>query len=182
MGRGVRRVVTGHDASGKAVIIADGEAPNTVEPPNRPGVQINNLWWNAGSPAPLAGNAETTDRVIGLLPPEDGSIFRIIEFSPEAGWIGRVDRAAAHRSFAGLGAGEVADASDRPPHPLMHRTETLDYAVILTGEITMVLDDTEVLLKAGDAVVQRGTNHAWSNRSDTPCRIMFVLIDGDFAR
>jgi naringenin degradation protein FdeH len=180
MSEAVRRVVTGHDDEGKAVVIFDGETPNVVRPENRPGVAINNLWWVTEAPARLAGNAETTDREIGLLPPPRGSVFRVIEFPPEAGWIDKIDRAAAKASFAGLGAAGVADASETPPHPLMHRTETIDYAIILSGEIHMVLDHSEVALKAGDTVVQRGTNHAWSNRSDRPCRIAFILIDGVF--
>jgi uncharacterized cupin superfamily protein len=62
----------------------------------------------------------------------------------------------------------------------MHRTETIDYAVVLEGEITLVLDDEDVVLKAGDVVIQRGNNHSWSNRSDKMCRMLYVLIDGRF--
>ena len=76
----------------------------------------------------------------------------------------------------------MGDTSTTAPHPLMHRTETVDYALCLAGEIYLVLDDSEVLIKAGDTVVQRGTNHAWSNRSDQPCRMMFVLVDGTFEK
>ena len=66
------------------------------------------------------------------------------------------------------------------PHPLMHRTESVDYGVVIEGELTLVLDEGEVLLRAGSVVVQRGTNHAWANRSDRPCRMLFVLVDGRF--
>ena len=65
-------------------------------------------------------------------------------------------------------------------HPIMHRTETIDYAVILEGELTMILDEEDVVLKQGDIVVQRGTSHSWANRSDKPCKILFVLLDGEF--
>ena len=65
-------------------------------------------------------------------------------------------------------------------HPMMHRTETIDYAVVLDGEITLLLDDVDVQLKTGDVVIQRGTNHAWSNRSGKPCRMLYILIDGRF--
>ena len=176
----VRRIVTGHDQAGKAIVVADGEAPNVVRPENRPGVEINNLWVIDGSPAKAHGPEETTDRKIGLLPPANGSVFRIIRFPPEKTWIDDVDREAARRSFASVGAETAADASEKPPHPLMHRTETVDYAVCLSGEIYLVLDDSEVLMKAGDACVQRGTNHAWSNRTDEDCLMMFVLVDGTF--
>lgn len=182
MSKGVRRIVTGHDAEGKAVAILDEEAPNIFHPPGRPGVQINNVWRVFDSPARLAGNADNAPagERIALEPGPNGSVFRVIEFPPEKDWIGDVDRAAALESFREFGAEHAADSSDAPPHPLMHRTKTIDYAVIMTGEIWMVLDDSEVLCKAGDVVVQRGTNHAWSNRSDAPCRIAFVLIDGAF--
>jgi mannose-6-phosphate isomerase-like protein (cupin superfamily) len=105
-----------------------------------------------------------------------------VSFSPEKSWIHTVDRAAARATFATLGAGHAPVAAENPPHPLMHRTKTIDYAIVLSGEIYMVLDDSEVFLQAGDTIIQRGTNHAWSNRSEEPCVIAFVLIDGEFDR
>lgn len=177
---GIRRVVTGHDQNGKAVVIFDGEAENVSRPPARAGLAIHNFWWQEGTPAPLAGNAETTDREIGLLPPKNGSIFRIIEYPPDKNWIGKMGAEGAAADFAHMGAAHVQDRSATRRHPGMHKTETLDYAVILKGEIVMLLDEEEVALSAGDVVVQRGTNHAWNNRSDESCWIMFVLIDGSF--
>jgi len=174
---GVRRVVTGHDARGKAVVVSDAEASNVVRPSHRPGVAIHNIWVVDDAPAPIEGPEETTDRTIGLLPPANGSVFRVIEFPPEKDWIDSVDPSAAKAAWESIGAGHVGD-TDAPPHPLMHKTETVDYALCLEGEIVMVLDDSEVLIKAGDTVVQRGTNHAWSNRSSAVCKMMFVLIDG----
>src|SRR5262249_43000220 len=82
--------------------------------------------------------------------------------------------------FAALGNEQASTHGRGGHHPLMHRTETIDYAVVLSGEIYCILDDSEVLLKAGDVLIQRGTNHAWSNRSKEPCDILFVLIDGEF--
>ena len=182
MSKGARRIVTGHDAEGKAVAIIDGEAPNTFEPPGRPGVQINNIWRVSESPASVAGNEDNAPagERIPLEPEPNGSVCRVIEFPPEGDGIDKVDRAAAQESFRQFGAEHAADASDNPPHPLMHRTKTIDYGIILSGEIWMVLDDSEVLCKAGDVIVQRGTNHAWANRSDAPCRVCFVLIDAEF--
>ena len=176
----VRRIVTGHDENGKAIVVSDGETPNVVHPANRPGVEINNLWVLDGSPARVHGPEETTDRQIGLLPPQNGSVFRIIKFPPEKDWIDSVDRDAARQSFASIGAESAAAEAGKAPHPLMHRTETVDYAVCLSGEIYLVLDDSEVLMQAGDSCVQRGTNHAWSNRTDSDCYMMFVLVDGTF--
>ena len=181
MAQGVRRVITGHDGDGKAVVVTDDVAFNVTRPKNRPGVALHQIWATEEAPARLAGNAETTDRVLALEPSAAGSIFRIIEFPPEAGWIGNVDRGAARRAFASMGAEHAVDPSVDPPHPLMHKTETIDYLVVLSGEVYLVLDDSEVLLTAGDTVVQRGTNHAWSNRSTDVCRLAAVLIDGRFA-
>ena len=180
MTRDTRRIVTGHDENGKAIAIADGTTPNVFRPDHRPGVQINNIWQVSESPAHLMSQEETMEGRIALEPPPNGSVCRVIEFPPEKDWIGNIDRATAHASFTQFGAAHAADTSENPPHPLMHRTETIDYAICLEGEIWLVLDDSEVLMKAGDVCVQRGTNHAWSNRSDAPCFICFVLIDGTF--
>jgi mannose-6-phosphate isomerase-like protein (cupin superfamily) len=87
---------------------------------------------------------------------------------------------ASRRAFAGLGNEKASTFGRGGRHPLMHRTETIDYAIVLSGEITMVMDDRDVELKAGDVLVQCGTNHAWSNRSNAPCVVAFVLIDGEF--
>jgi len=176
---GLRRVVTGHDENGKAVVITDGDVTNIVRPGHRPGVAIQNVWVIDSSPAEVFGPEETTDQTIGLLPPKNGSVFRIIDFPPEKGWIEDLDKDAAKEAWASIGAEHVG-VEDNPAHPLMHRTETVDYTVCLEGEIYMVLDDSEVLIKKGDTVVQRGTNHAWSNRSDSVCTVMFVLVDGVF--
>lgn len=177
---GVRRVVTGHDKNGRAIVVSDGDATNIVRPALRPDVAIHNLWRLDSAPAQVFGPEETTHGAIGLLPPANGSIFRVIEFPPEKGWIDELDADAVKAAWDSIDAGHVGDRSDSAPHPLMHRTETVDFALCLEGEIYLVLDDSEVLIRAGDTVVQRGTNHAWSNRSAAVCRMMFVLVDGTF--
>ena len=111
-----------------------------------------------------------------LAPPPRGTVFRIIEFLPEDPDETRtLDGKAA---FADMGASHNIVENAR--HPFMHRTDTVDYAVILSGSITMLMDDEadDVEFNAGDVLIQRGTNHDWSNRGAEPCRIMFVLIDG----
>jgi quercetin dioxygenase-like cupin family protein len=109
-----------------------------------------------------------------LHPPTNGTIFRTVEFEPEdPEVIRKIDGKAA---FAEMGAAHNVVEGAR--HPYMHRTDSVDYAVILSGEIDMLLDDSEVHLKAGDVVVQRGTNHAWANRGTESCIIAFVLVDG----
>ena len=107
------------------------------------------------------------------MPPRSGSVFRIVEFPPDAAETKGLDNDYLHKQI-----GADAPKKGLPPrHPLMHRTRTIDYAIILQGEIDMLLDDTEVHFKAGDVLVQQGTNHAWVNRGKEPCRIAFILID-----
>ena len=178
---GVRRVVTGHDENGKAIVVADGDATNVVRQELRPGVVINNLWRLDGAPAKVFGPEETIGETVGLLPPKNGSVFRVIEFPPEKDWLEQqVDTDTTKAYWASMGAEQVGDSREARPHPMMHRTETVDFALCLEGEIHLLLDDSEVLIKAGDAVIQRGTNHAWNNRTDRVCKMMFVLIDGTF--
>ena len=109
-----------------------------------------------------------------------GTVLRINHFPPEKEAMREMSAEASRRAFAALGNEKAATFGKGGRHPLMHRTETIDYAIVLSGEITMVLDDADVVLKAGDVVVQCGTNHAWSNRSNAPCVVAFVLIDGEF--
>jgi mannose-6-phosphate isomerase-like protein (cupin superfamily) len=177
--RPVRRVVTGHDALGRAVVVMDGLATSVLYRPSRPGVALTDLW-ATGDPPTTRADGDPADRPVVLHPPPGGTIFRVVQFDPEdPAALARADGAAA---FADLGAAGNAVASTR--HPYMHRTDTVDYALVLQGSITMLLDDEDVELSAGDVVIQNGTNHAWANRGDTPCLMAFVLIDatGDPAR
>ncbi len=172
--KSIRRVVTGHDTDGKAIVVSDQTATCILERPNRPGVTLTNLWQTDQTPAPIHGPEETVDGPLILQPPANGSVCRIVEFQPEdPAVLATLDGASA---FAEMGAAGTVVENTR--HPFMHRTETVDYAIVLEGEITMLLDDSEVQVRAGDVLIQRGTNHAWSNRTDAPCRIAFILIDG----
>jgi mannose-6-phosphate isomerase-like protein (cupin superfamily) len=173
MGRKIRRVVTGHDENGVAKVIMDSEATCILQRPNRPGVTLTNLWQADRTPADMERHDDPVDGPLVLHPPKNGSVFRIVQFDPEDPEVLKtLDGAAA---FAEMGAG--ANVVQGARHPFMHRTDSLDYAVILTGEIYMMMDEDEVLLKAGDTVVQQGTNHAWSNRGTEPCQIAFILCD-----
>ena len=174
--REFRRVVTGHDENGVAIIESDQMATHILERPNRPGVRLTNFWLSNTTPAEYDGATETCEGPFILHPPKHGSVFRCVEFLPEDPEVmATLDGKSA---FAEMGAGDnvVQDAR----HPWMHRTDSLDYGIVISGEITMMMDDEseDVLLKAGDMVVQRGTNHAWANRGTEPCVIAFVLIDG----
>lgn len=178
----IRRVVTGHDDQGKAIVIEDGHAPNTRSNPNRPGYFLTQLWITPGSPAPIDNGADPTLGEVSLQPPPNGTVVRIIEFPPANQELKPADAEAAKAAFAMFGGQHALTAKHEPNqrHPFMHRTETIDYAIVLSGEITMLLDDSEVSLKAGDTLIQRGTHHAWTNRSDQPCKVLFVLVDGEF--
>ena len=125
------------------------------------------VWVTDESPADISGSADRAEREIGVPPPPRGSIFRVVEFPP-----GRkeLSRDAVLREMG------LAAQSDSK-HAGMHKTRSVDYAVVMEGEIDMVLDQEEVHLAAGDVLVQQGTNHAWVNRGERPCRIAFVLID-----
>ncbi len=175
MGRKIRRVVTGHDKNGVATVIMDEPANCILSRPNRPGVTLTNLWKSTQAPAMMERHDDPVDGPLILHPPKNGSVFRIVQFDPEnPEELASLDGRAA---FSEMGAGSSVVEGAR--HPFMHRTDSLDYAVVLTGEIYMMLDEDEYLLKAGDVVVQQGTNHAWSNRGSEPCQIAFILIDAE---
>jgi quercetin dioxygenase-like cupin family protein len=174
----VRRIVTGHDEQGQSVVVSDGPAPFLTESANRPGFWSNDIWRTAATPAPIVRRAE--EPTLGprrQLPQPRGSMLRINQIPPESGTL---DTAAIAREFAVLGNATASTHAQRGRHPMIHRTETIDYAIVLAGEIHLVLDETETCVRAGDVVVQCGTNHAWSNRSKAPCLIAFVLLDGEF--
>ena len=166
-----RRVVTGHDHRGKSIILLDGTAPNSALIARAGGLQLTELWVTNGAPADNGGSTDAADREYRLEPPEGGTVFRIIEYPPDSIRLKTIDPKVHYA----MGA---AHASTNGPkkHPGMHKTNTLDYAIILSGEVYAVMDEGEVLLRAGDVLIQRGTHHAWSNRTETPCTIAFVLV------
>jgi hypothetical protein len=173
----VRRIVTGHDARGRSIVVTDAPAPFLHESPNRPGFWSNDIWRTAETPAPIARLPE--EPTLGprrQLPQPRGSLLRINHIPPESG---TMDSGAIAREFAALG-NTAASTHAAGRHPMIHRTETIDYAIVLSGEIWLVLDQSETLVRTGDVVVQCGTNHAWSNRSQAPCMLAFILLDGEF--
>ncbi len=168
----IRRVVTGHDNNGKSVFLMDGPAPNVKEMASMPGLALTDLWETGGAPADNGGAADAAARPIRLEPPPRGSILRIVEFPPDAAWRGKADSLEAFKS---IGAGHAKDQSNSDP--MMHTTATVDYLIVLKGEIVAILDKGETLLKAGDVMIQRGTNHSWSVRGNEPCILAAILID-----
>jgi len=151
-----RRVVTGHTPDGKSVVVSDAAVPVTREIPED-GVAFHEIWNTEGAPARITAVEpnEPTQRTLAVPPPPRGTRIRINEFAP------------GHLNAAGL----------QSP---VHRTASIDYGVVLDGEITLLLDDSEVTLRTGDIVVQRGTDHAWANRGPVTARVAFILVDGEF--
>lgn len=167
----VRRVVTGHDANGKSMFLMDGHAPNIKEMASMPGLALTDLWETTTAPASNSGIKDAAARPVKLEPPLEGSILRIVEFPPDKVWR---DSADALASFKSIGAGHAKDTSNSDP--MMHTTATIDYIIVLKGEIFAIMENGETLLKAGDILVQRGTNHSWSVRGDEPCIVAAILI------
>lgn len=161
----LRRIVTGHDAEGKSIVVIDG-------PPTGFGA-----YWQSGSaPADNAAKGDAAQSVHTLEPLPSGSIFRYALIPPEDPNVSPKEREAAMaKMFAQMGAEHCRPDTSR--HPGMHKTRTVDYVVLLSGEVTLLLDKGEVNLKPFDVVVQRGTNHAWVNKGKEPALIAAVLID-----
>lgn len=169
----LRRIVTGHDETGKAIVVFDDDVPNKVVRAET-GIVANWIWISSSTPADINVGTDTSAVRRGLNPPPGGSIFRIVDFPPTAAGAENLDH---HTISSSLGLDQPSGKRRAPTHPMMHFTETIDYAIVMTGEIDMMLDDSVVHLKAGDVVVQQATNHAWINRGSEPCRVAFVLID-----
>jgi len=178
----VRRVVTGHDAQGRAVIQEDGPVPRVQRIGGAVGPLFHEIWNTRATPAPIdAASGEPQERGITLAPPRHGTRIRVLDIPPDDPSLDSMTPAEARAHFAEIGAGAAASydgASSR--HARMHRTETIDYGIVLEGEIVLIMDEGETTVRAGDVVIQRGTNHGWANRSNRNCRIAFILIDGQF--
>ncbi len=176
-----RRVVTGHDAAGRAIIQSDAP-PTRVKKIGANGPTFYEVWNTTDTPAPIdRSSGEPPEKELTLVPPRRGSRIRVLDFPPETQELRNMSSAEARQHFAEIGAAEASrPGSGAANHPFMHRTETVDYGIVLEGEIVLIVDAGETLVKAGDIVVQRGTNHGWANRSGRNCRVAFILIDGKF--
>ena len=170
----IRRVVTGKDATGKAIAMIDAVA-TTVVRREELGVTNTLLWMTDTTPAELSNQEDAANKKVGVVAPPGGTIFRVVEFAPEREV--KADDETRLRIMQGIGLAPEGNSRGRPRNPAMHRTKTIDYALIMSGEIDMLLDDSEIHLKAGDVVIQRGTNHAWVNRGNQPCQVAFVMLD-----
>ena len=167
----IRRVVTGLDANNKAIVLFDSRL---TLGPGPYGITALNLWITDSYPAGFSFQDDPATKPIGISPPDSGTKFRVVEFPP----LDAATEAKMEPNFLQKSVGNRSPTRGQPVrHPLMHRTRSVDYAVVLSGEIEMKLDDSVVHLKPGDVVIQQATNHAWINRGTQPCRILFVLMD-----
>ena len=169
----VRRIVTGHNEAGRSVFIMDGPAPDVYPAPASAAMTISLLWRTTTSPASFAGNEDMAPaglRIPTAPQQRGGTVFRIADIPPD-----RELGASADMARHGVNV----SAEGRRRHVMFHQTDTVDYAIVLEGEIWAVLDDDETLMRQGDVLIQRGTGHAWSNRTDKPCRMAFILVDAE---
>jgi mannose-6-phosphate isomerase-like protein (cupin superfamily) len=176
-----RRIVTGHDAAGKAIIASD-TPPARVQLVGGPGgPTFFEVWNTRETPAQIDRQSdEPAESGLVLAPPNNGTRIRVIDFPPEGDAILGLSEDEARAKFGAMGGAEASKSKAGAPHPLMHRTETIDYGIVLEGEMTLIVDGGETIIRAGDIVIQRGTNHAWANRSTQNCRMAFILIAGQF--
>lgn len=174
-----RRLVTIDREANKGIRLTDGPAPDIHTDPARPGFMVSRLWVTDSTPAKIV--RETLHLPHTIEPPAKGSVLRVYNHPPDKNWQGKVGKAEVEAYFKAMGSPGASTYSAQTPHPYMQKVRALDICVVLEGEITLVLDTAEVHLKAGDIVVQRGTNHAWSNRSDKPAIVSVASHDGKYA-
>ena len=170
-----RRVVTAIGEDGYSYIAEDGPTPAARTVDARPGYVVNNIWITGAAPD-VVGAPDGIEGHEGVLPPAGGTVLRIIDYPPDP-----EDPEEMARQFEGM-FGKLFEDAGRPEgvsaHPGMHTTETVDYAIVIEGEITAIMETEETVLGPGDVLIQRGTNHAWSNKSGKPAKVAFVLIGG----
>ena len=175
--RRFRRVVTGHNGDGQSVILTDDTSPHVMPIMDQPNFAVTDFWKTTATPAD--NGTGTAQDLCGLpvqvAPPTDGSVFRVVQFPPDKDWAAKAE--AMGGSVPIDETAKAANTGGPVRHAHMHRTRSIDYAIVLSGEIWAVMDVGETKLTAGDMLIQRGTNHAWANRSIEPCVVAFVLID-----
>jgi mannose-6-phosphate isomerase-like protein (cupin superfamily) len=171
----MRRIVTGHNEDGRSIITIDGPPARSI------GEDVGGLFelWNTdGNIIDTKDNLDRADQDIILSPPTGGTKFRYFQINPTPEGIPiEIMQEIAADAFEKIGAGH--HRIDTSKHPAMHKTETIDYIILLKGDVTLILDEDEVTLKPHDVVVQRGTNHAWVNNGNEPALLIAVLIDSD---
>lgn len=176
----ITRVVTGHSPDGLAILSQVGPLPTVVELAAIPGTVFHEVWSTHSSPAVVDNGVDPTLGPLTLPPPPGGTRIRFVDIPPDTEEFLKKGADKMSDAFEQIGDKAASTVREDSPHPLMHRTESVDYGIVIDGEMTLVVDDGEVLLKPGSVVIQRGTNHAWANRSGKPCRMLFILVSGVF--
>lgn len=172
----LRRIVVRDNTEGtKSRALCDAPSPDVHVDPARPGYAATRMWVTHQTPARIEN--ETLNKPHTIEPPRAGSLCRYLQIPPDDAWKGKVGSKEVAAYFASMGSPGASMYSANAPHPYMQKTRSLDFALILEGEVTLVLDLEEVHLSAGDTVVLRGSNHAWSNRGSKPCLIAMSMHD-----
>lgn len=173
----IQRFVTGVAENGKSRVIEKKDMDGK-QVPERPGFRMANVWATTTTPARIHA-PEETNKLFGVHPPKSGTVIRMMDIPPESK-AGEVSNMAHRATRAQMFPDANRHKVDTSRHVGMHMTDSVDYAIIILGEMWAIMEDDEVLMKAGDVLIQRGTVHAWANRSNEMCRICFVLIDGSW--
>jgi hypothetical protein len=170
----IRRIVSGHDAQGKSIFIMDGSVGMPASRRSSAGTSVVELWQTDTMPADNSGDKDPTDHPYRLPPPTNGSVFRVVEYPPDSQRFANMDAGGWTKEAAGQG---YQRTGGNARHAGFHKTDTIDYAIVIEGEIVALMDEGEKVMKQGDVLIQRGTNHAWANRTDKPARVAFIPID-----
>lgn len=176
----ITRIVTGHAPDGRSILEQVGPLDTVVEVAAIPGTVFHEVWATLESPARLVNGEGTALSPLTLPPPQGGTRIRFVDIPPDTDDFLKTGAGRMSEAFEQIGDKAASTVTQGSPHPLMHRTESIDYGIVIEGEMTLVLDDGEVALRPGSVVIQRGTNHAWANRSGKMCRMLFVLISGQY--
>ncbi len=175
MAQQYRRIVTGHNAQGKSIIASDGPAPGGFD---ATGGGTAEFWVTANSPVDnKTTKGDPAELPRKLEPPSNGSVMRFFALPPDSVFKPGEAEKHAKALFASIGATHCQVDTSR--HPAMHRTKTVDYIILLSGEVKLIVDEGETLMKPFDVVIQRGTNHAWANPGQVPALLVAVLIDAE---
>jgi len=173
----IRLIVTGYDKQGRSVIVSDKPSAHTKIMKGIANFGVTDLWKTMAVPSDNGVLGDPCRGSVELAPPPKGIVLRVVQFPPDRTYIKKFNRETAFASLGKSGTSAVVRDAHSERHPMMHRTESEDYAIVLSGTVWSVMDKGEVEMSAGDILIQRGTNHAWSNRTNKPCLICFVQID-----
>ncbi len=175
--RKIRRIITGHDTKGRSIFVSDKPSPHVIATAGVPVFGVTDIWRTDRTPADNKSRKDPCKGIQQLVPQPNGTVVRVVEFPPDKVWMKKIKAEDAFATLGKSGSAALAANKSSARHPMMHTTNTVDYAIILSGEIWAIMDVGERKMKAGDVLVQRGTNHAWANRSNKPCHVAFILID-----